>query len=177
MYVQGGIADVMVRDGKIDDIAKALESIQKDNIPGGIGAHSLETVKACVKAGLKPDFWVKTIHPSDYWSATPKENRKELCWYDKESNDHKEFHDNMWCLNPEETIEYMKSLKTPWIAFKVMAAGAIRPEVGFRYAFESGADFVCAGMFDFQLVENMIIARKILSDPELDKKRPRSWMA
>lgn len=33
------------------------------------------------------------------------------------------------------------------IAFKVLAAGAIRPELGFRYAFENGADLICIGRF------------------------------
>jgi hypothetical protein len=80
----------------------------------------------------------------------------------------------MYCRSPEETIAYMKGLQEPWIAFKVLAAGAIRPKAGFQYAFEGGADFLCVGMFDFQVREDAIIARQILSG---EVKRARPWCA
>ena len=35
----------------------------------------------------------------------------------------------------------MKEVTKPWIAFKVLAAGAIPPQDGFRYAFANGAGF------------------------------------
>ncbi|GAG78756.1 unnamed protein product, partial [marine sediment metagenome] len=107
--------------------------------------------------GLKPDFWMKTLHHTNYWSANI-ENQ----------------HDNIWCTDPEDTIEYMKSIDVPWIAFKTLAAGAIHPEVGFRYAFENGADFVCVGMYDFQVVDDANIALDVLNS---DLKRERPWMA
>jgi hypothetical protein len=40
---------------------------------------------------------------------------------------------------------------------------AIRPEDGFRYAFRGGADFICAGMFDFQVAEDVAIAKAVLA--------------
>ena len=78
----------------------------------------------------------------------------------------------MWCVDSEETIAFMRTVKKPWIAYKVLAAGAIPPEQGFRYAYESGADFLCAGMFDFQVAEDSIIAKTVLSGI----RRERSWM-
>jgi hypothetical protein len=80
----------------------------------------------------------------------------------------------MWCRNPQETIEYMATLKQPWIAFKVLAAGAIPVQDGLKFAFEGGADFCCVGMFDFQVREDAIIAQKLLAG---DIKRSRSWCA
>ena len=68
----------------------------------------------------------------------------------------------------------MSTLPQPFIAFKVMAAGAIHPKDGFRFAFENGADFVCAGMYDFQMVEDVNIACDILNS---DIKRERQWYA
>ncbi len=109
-YVQGGKADELVQFGKLDEIEKALELIRRNGLPAGIGAHRLETVTACVEYGLKPDFWMKTLHVSDYWSAK-----------------HPEENDNIYCWNPQETIDYMKSIEQPWIAFKTLADGAIHP--------------------------------------------------
>jgi hypothetical protein len=58
------------------------------------------------------------------------------------------------------------------IAFKVMAAGAIFPADGIRYAFKNRADFVCAGVYDFQMVEDVNIACEILKS---DLKRDQPW--
>jgi len=68
----------------------------------------------------------------------------------------------------------MKSVSKPWIAFKVMAAGAIPPKDAFRYVFQNGADFVLAGMFDFEIAEDVRIARETLAGIN---ERARPWRA
>jgi len=52
-----------------------------------------------------------------------------------------------------------------------MSAGAIQPKQAFKYAYENGADFICAGMFDFQVREDAILARDILSGA-MNRQRP-----
>jgi hypothetical protein len=155
-YVHGGIADQLVQDGKVEVIGRALDLMRKNGVPAGIGGHKLETVKACVAAGFSPDFWVKTIHHCNYWSA-----RKDV------------ENDNIWCTNPEETVEYMSELPQPWIGYKVLAAGAIAPPEGFRFAFRGGADFICVGMYDFQVVEDVNHALVALAESQ---QRPRRWV-
>ena len=161
-YIQGGVADKLVEEKKFDLIEQGLELIRKNKLPAGIGAHKLSTVQTCVDRGYAPDFWMKTLHRTNYWSARPEEEKH---------------HDNIWCENPDDTIAYMKELPQPWIAFKILAAGAIHPEVGFRYALENGADFLCVGMYDFQLVENVNLALGLFDQVQNGKmKRERRWM-
>jgi len=153
-FVHGGVADNYVANGRPDLLGKAVDFIKQNGAIAGVGGHSTATTVACEKAGLDVDFYMKTLHSHNYWSA-----------------DRQPDHDNIWSKTPEETAEFMKKVEKPWIAYKVMAAGAIHPRDGFRHAYENGADFICAGMFDFQVREDVIIAKDTLSG-QLARQRP-----
>jgi uncharacterized membrane protein YphA (DoxX/SURF4 family) len=172
IYVQGGEGDRYALAGKFDMLKKAVDYIKQQGFPAGIGAHSLETIKSCEREGINPDFYVKTFHHDNYWSAHPIENREEYSVIGPGSPDHNRFHENMWDLFPLQTAEYMKTVNKPWFAFKVLAAGAIEPKDGFRHAFENGADFICVGMFDFQVIDNVNTATEVLGSLG---KRERKW--
>ncbi len=53
----------------------------------------------------------------------------------------------------------------------MLAAGAIHPRSGFKYAFENGADFLAVGMFDFEVAEDLQVAKDVLKDVP-DRERP-----
>jgi uncharacterized membrane protein YphA (DoxX/SURF4 family) len=165
MYSHGGKTDFAIFNntpGFYDELKRGLDLIRSYGKPAGVGAHRVESIRACVENGVKPDFWVKTLHTHDYWSAK----------VDLENKDVPEpgFKDNNFCHKPEETIAYMATLEQPWIAFKTLAAGALKPEHGFKYAFDNGADFICVGMYDFQIVEDVNIALNVLDN--VDRTRP-----
>lgn len=176
VYVQGGICDKLVRDGQMKAVEDAMRFMKDELVPCGLGSHSLETVRKCVEAGFDPDFWVKTLHRDNYWSATPVNGRTPFNEINGFKPDHNLHHDNMWCSDAKETIEFMAKLKKPWIAYKVLAAGAIHPRDAFQWSFENGADFICVGMFDFQVVEDTDIAANALK-AVARMNRARPWMA
>ena len=154
VYVHGGVADKYVANGRADLLGKAVDFIKQNGAIAGVGGHSVQVPMACEKEGLNVDFYMKTLHSHEYWSA-----------------DRQPENDNIWSKTPEQTIELMKKVKKPWIAYKVMAAGSIHPKQAFKYAYENGADFICAGMFDFQVREDAILAKDILSR-KLNRQRP-----
>jgi hypothetical protein len=130
-----------IAEPKLDLLAQAVELARAYGLPTGLGAHRMGSIKQCETAGIDVDFYLKTLHHHNYPSA--------------------EIHyDSSFCPQPEELIEFMKSVEKPWIAFKVMAAGAIPPQNAFRYAFDNGADFVLAGMFDFEIAEDVRIVNE-----------------
>jgi hypothetical protein len=150
IYLWGVRSDGML--GKMDLVKKAVEIAKGMGVPSGVGCHNTQVVVECEKNKIPVDFYIKTFHHHNYPSA-------------------KLNHDSMWCQNPEETAKIMETVEKPWIAFKVMAAGAIPPKDAFKYAFENGADHVLAGMFDYEIAEDVTIAKTVLADV----KRTRAW--
>jgi hypothetical protein len=174
IYIHGRVCDAYARAGNLEGLSKAFDYIRKQGLQAGVGAHCLETIQICEKANFESDFYFKTFHHDKYWSALPEANREPYIEIGPSYTDHNKYCDNMWDLHPDRTVEFLKEVKKPVIGFKVLAAGAIQPKVGFRYAFENGADFICVGMFDFQVVENVNITCDILSDL---KNRQRKWFS
>lgn len=162
IYLWGVHSDALVVRERIDLIAKAVEVAKEFGVPSGVGAHSLEVVKASEKYGVNADFYIKTFHHHNYPTG-PKPDQLKAPY--------SEF-PGYWCRDPQETADFMRTVTKPWIAFKVMAAGAIPPTDAFHYAFLNGADFVLAGMLDFEIAEDVRIAKEVLANVTT---RARTW--
>ena len=148
IYPNGETCDRLVSEGKFDVLEKFLTLVRDAHLPAGLGAHRIETLRAALERGLVPDFWMKTYHPLGYWSAR-----------------HPEEHDNVFCRKPDETRAFFQDRSEPWIAFKTLAAGAVPPQDGFRFAVEGGADFLCVGMYDFQIVNDVNLYTQMMKSP------------
>ena len=105
-FIQGEMGDRLTQQGRLDLVAKVVEHAKKNGLAAGIACHSIEVPIACEKAGIHVDFYMKTLHSANYWSATPEEKAGP---FDLPG------HDNMWCMDPDRTIEFMKTCAKPWI--------------------------------------------------------------
>ena len=162
IHITGDKAKSLLDRGQFEKVGEIVQLTKSKKCVAGVAAHELEVMVECEKAKFDVDFYQKTLHTLDYFSA-PRPSEKER-------------YDNCWCEDPQAVVDFMAKVKKPWIAFKVLAAGAIPPRAGFAHAFTSGADFILVGMFDWQVAEDAKLAKhvfEVISGP--NSKRTRPW--
>ncbi len=172
VQIQGNQVDWLVRDNRIDVVEKMMDHIRRQGYVAGLASHTVDALIATEEYGIIPDYYMKTMHHDNYWSAHPIENRVPFEVDGKKYLDHNKFHNNCFCLFPDKTAEFVERATVPVMGFKVLAAGAIEPRDGFNWAFEKGADFICVGMFDFQVVEDVNTTIDVLDNLQ---GRTRRW--
>jgi hypothetical protein len=166
LYLWGAQADAMIDTestphaccappGRTDLFKKAVNTMRSFGVPVGVAAHRLEVIEFCEQEKIKNDFYLKTFHHRNYPSVNIN-------------------YDSSWCDDPGKLIEVFSKIEKPWIAYKVMAAGAIPPKNALDYAFTNGADFVVFGMFDFEIDEDTRLLNEVLVQENV-KNRPRKW--
>ena len=165
VHLNGNATEDLLGKGAFDKVGESLQFIKERKRIAGVAAHDLRVIVECEKRGYDVDFYQKTFHSHDYYTAPrPGENGAlGAC-------------DNSWCLDPQAVIEVMAKIKKPWIAFKVLAAGALQPRAALPYAFNSGADFVLVGMFDWQIADDAKLAKRVINVVAgANSKRTRPW--
>lgn len=166
VFIVGNVGDRWSFDKRLDLIGKFIDLVHRHGVITGVAGHSIEMVEAVEGARIPVDFYMKTLHHNKYWSARrPDQNQPVIENYAT---------DNYFDMDPERTIAVMQKIEKPWIAYKVLAAGAIAPKVGLDFAYRNGADFACVGMFDFQVAEDVAHANDVIA--QLPDRR-RAWCA
>lgn len=164
VYLWGVTGDRLTAEGNVDAMIKAVEIGHEFGMASGVGGHDLRVIQTCEDKGVPADFYIKTFHHHNYPSAPRPDELTEI---------YREV-PGYWCKDPQAVIDVMNTVEKPWIAFKVMAAGAIPPADAFQYVFANGADFSLAGMFDFEIEEDVRIATEVL---KAVKREGRPWRA
>ena len=175
-HVRGLEGDSLFKKDRMDVIAKTLENIRKAGMVAGLATHSLDPLIAAENIKLDADYYMKTFNSAQYWSAGPpavqdpnwKPTKTQLV----QSEYGPATHDNIWETTPRQTADFFAKINKPFVAYKVLAAGAIHPRDGFKYAFEKGADFIIVGMYDFQVKDGANYTKSLLAG-KLD--RSRAW--
>jgi hypothetical protein len=165
VHLTGDSCEALLAKRNFEKVGESIQFIKAQKRIAGVAAHALDVVVECEKAGLEVDFYQKTFHSHEYYTAPRAEETGSVG-----------AHDNSWCNDPQAVVEVMARVKKPWIAFKILAAGAIHPRAAFPYAFKSGADFILVGMFDWQVAENVKFAKRVIGlvmGP--GSKRTRPW--
>ncbi len=143
-YCMGGVADdTFVKAGKAELIGEIVSFIKQNGLVAGVGSHSMETAIISEQQKFEPDFYFKTFNSVGYNSQDAR-----------------------------DVSALMKTIKKPWIAFKVLGAGRVLPKDGFDLAFKNGADFINVGMYDFQVSPNTSLVREVV---HLHAQRERAW--
>ena len=162
----------MMNGGKMDAIGQMVELIKAQGVPAGVGGHSLNMPMACEKHNVNRRFLredlshgpllvghaqgrAEGIRLDEDGFVGPRRERRQHVVQQSRGNDR--LHGNG---------------RKPWVAFKVMAAGAIPPRMAFSYAYRHGADFIIAGMFDFQVESDVKIA---IENVQKAHGRKRPW--
>lgn len=121
VFIQGHRAEDAFAQGKADVVRGWIEHIKSHNVPAGMAAHRPDVHLAAEKAGFPTDFYYQSFFIPDTYR--PEDRQK--------------------------AVETIGQLAKPVIGYKILAAGRLKPEEAFRFAFEhlKPKDGVCVGIF------------------------------
>jgi hypothetical protein len=157
-FIMGGKSEQFYKKGRVDLIGEVIAFIRQNGLVAGVGAHMVAILQAVEEMKIEPDFWFKTFNSNGY-ALAPNDFKNTATGLDE---------------SPDGIAAYMKATKKPWIAFKVLAAGRVKPREGLDLAFQKGADFVNVGMYDFQVKEDVALVKEVVL---AHAQRERPWRA
>lgn len=165
VHLTGDNAESLLDTDDFEVVQEAVAFIRARKCVAGVAAHDLRVIVECERRKLDVDFYQKTLHPGDYFGGPQPGDPDRVGKYD-----------NSWCADAEAVIDTFARIQKPWIAFKVLAAGAVPPRLAFPYAVNGGADFLLVGMFDWQVEENVKLAERVFrAAARPNARRTRPW--
>jgi hypothetical protein len=165
VHLTGDTCEGQLDRGTFEKVVESVQFIRSQKRIAGVAAHDLRVIVECEKQKVDVDFYQKTFHTHEYYTAPRPGDTGAVG-----------AHDNSWCQDPQAVTDVFAKITKPFIAFKVLAAGAIPIRAAFPFAFNNGADFILVGMFDWQIEEDTELARKVfrvVCGP--NSKRTRPW--
>ncbi len=146
-YLHGALADNAYEQKNENTIRQWCDIVRSYDIPVGVAAHSPEA-----------HLWVNSLDIVDFHA---------VCFFNCGS-----LHDGKGSIfrlsDIDSAVKCINSIEKPCIAYKIMGAGRIDPQMAFEYAFDKikPTDVVNVGMHrgdnDNIVQENADIVRKIL---------------
>jgi hypothetical protein len=102
VHLTADAAEGLLDQGKLDKIAEAVQFIKGQKRVAGIAGHDLRALVACEKAKVDVDFYQKTFHSHDYFSAQRPDDTGPVG-----------ANDNSWCKDPQAVVDFMAGVKKP----------------------------------------------------------------
>ena len=135
IYIQGGLTDQLMLDGRLGEIREALELIRKMGLPCGIAGHQPKTHLDAQAMGLDFDF-----HLVCFYNLTGR--RGKIDSPDPEG-------DKYIPEDRDRAGKLLGELKRPCAGYKIMAAGRNDPNEAIPFAVRhlKPTDIVIIGFF------------------------------
>lgn len=140
VFIQGGRVDEHVSWGRWDVLKDWLERIRAAGLPAGLAAHNPAIHPEAERRGLPTDFYFQCLY---------QPNKEQYL------SEHREL-----------AVETIRKLDKPVVAYKVLAAGRLRPDEAFPYILGHlrAKDGICVGVYPKDkadmIAEDVGLARK-----------------
>ena len=76
IHLTGDTAESLLTEGRFEKVGETVELIKSKKRVAGVAAHDLRVIVECEKAKLDVDFYQKTFHSHDYFTA-PRPGEKD----------------------------------------------------------------------------------------------------
>ncbi len=139
IYHHGENTDSAFQNGTMDTVKTWCKKQRDAGMFVGVGSHIPEALALVEEENWDVDF----LYACVYGRRRTEAQRRELL------NNENPIGELFLVDDPPRMYKILKQSKKPCIAYKVLAAGRVNPQTGFKQAFDSlkPGDCVCAGVF------------------------------